>query len=219
MTNTLLGRFTFDETLSHRDGGQGEVYKGYDIDHDKHVAIKRIYLADALSKSSFKKEVEALSRLKHSNIIQIIDNTIVGDFGFLILPWHQQNLLEYLEDQSQWSFPWALDRVIRPLVDALAYMHELNQSHRDIPANNVMMDLKRPLFIDFASSTLSTQRDLDETVGPTFSRGYTPDEFGTVFQKDVYSFGVLALEAITRSRLQSRNQVVSAFLAERGWEL
>ena len=209
MTITLLGRFTFDAALSHRDGGQGEIFKGYDTDLDRHVAVKRIYLADALSKSSFKKEVEALARLKHSNIIKIIDNTIIDDFGFLILPWYEQNLLEYLEDQIQWSFQWALDRIIRPLVDALAYMHELNQSHRDITAKNIMMELKRPLFIDFASSTLSTHRDLDQTAGPTFSRGYTPDEFGTVFQKDVYSFGVLALEAITKSRLQSRVQVMS----------
>ncbi len=209
MTRTLLGRFTYEEANPDRDGGQGVIFKGYDQDQDKHVAIKRIFLGDLLSKSSFRKEVEALTRLKHDNIIKIIDSTIIEDFGYLILPWYRQNLLEYLEEQSEWSFQWALDRIIRPLIDALAYMHEQNQSHRDITAKNVMMELKRPLFIDFASSTLSSMRDLDQTVGPTFSRGYTPDEFGTVFQKDVYSFGVLALEAITKSRLLSRAQVVA----------
>jgi serine/threonine protein kinase len=80
MATTLLGRFTFDTTLSHRDGGQGEIFKGYDIDLDRHVAVKRIYLADALSKSSFKKEVEALARLKHDNIIKIIDIQIMSRF-------------------------------------------------------------------------------------------------------------------------------------------
>ena len=57
MTTTLLGRFTYEEAIPNRDGGQGVIFKGYDQDQAKHVAIKRIFLVDSLSKSSFRKEV------------------------------------------------------------------------------------------------------------------------------------------------------------------
>ncbi len=207
---TLLGRFTFNDDDIHRDGGQGDIFLGYDQDLDKQVAIKRILLSDALAKNSFRKEIEALTRLKHPNIVKIIDSVIIENIGYLILPWMRQNLLEYLEEQEKWSNEWALDRIIIPLADALSYMHERGQSHRDISGRNVMMELRKPILIDFASSAVIDQRDDDKTIGPTFSRGYTPDDFGTVFEKDVYSFGVLALEIYGRKRLQNRALIEKA---------
>lgn len=207
---TILGRFTFNDKEVHKDGGQGEVFLGHDLDLDKNVAVKRIYLNDLLARNSFRKEIEALGRLRHPNVVKIIDSTIIDHQGYLVLPWMRQNLLEYLEEQIEWSNAWALDRVIIPLADALSYMHERGQAHRDISGRNVMMELRKPIFIDFASSAIVDQREDDKTVGPAFSRGYTPDNFGTIFEKDVYSFGVLALEAYTRKRLQNRNQIEQA---------
>lgn len=206
----LLGRYVFNTDEIHRDGGQGAIYLGYDCDSDKQVAIKQFHLHDALAKNSFRKEVDALLRLKHPNIVKIIDSTLIENSGYLILPWMRQNLLEYLEEQTEWSNTWALDRILIPLIDALAYMHERGQSHRDISCRNVMMEIRRPVFIDFASSAEVNNRDEDKTTGPSYSRGYTPEEFGTVFEKDVYSFGVLALEVYLRRRLQTRQQIERA---------
>ena len=149
---TLLGRFTFHDDEIHRDGGQGLIFLGYDSDSDKQVAIKKFHLHDALAKNSFRKEVEALTRLKHPNIVKIIDSTVIDSEGYLIIPWMRQNLLEYLEEKSEWSNTWALDQVLIPLVDALSYMHERGQSHRDISGRNVMVEMKKPIFIDFGSS-------------------------------------------------------------------
>lgn len=209
----LLGRFIFHDDEIHRDGGQGAVFLGYDSDLDKQVAIKKIHLHDALAKNSFRKEVEALTRLKHPNIVKIIDSTVIESAGYLILPWMRQNLLEYLEEQTQWSNAWALDRILIPLVDALSYMHERGQSHRDISGRNVMIEMRKPIFIDFASSAEINKRDEDKTTGPSYTRGYTPEEFGTVFEKDVYSFGVLALEVYLRRRLPTRKEIESALEA------
>jgi len=207
---TLLGRFVFNDDEIHRDGGQGLIFLGYDSDSDKQVAIKKFHLHDALAKNSFRKEVEALTRLKHPSIVKIIDSTVIDSAGYLIIPWMRQNLLEYLDEQSEWSNTWALDRVLIPLVDALSYMHERGQSHRDISGRNVMIEMRKPIFIDFASSAEANNRAEDKTTGPSYTRGYTPDDFGTVFEKDIYSFGVLALEVYLRRRLQTRQQIESA---------
>ncbi|KAG5534332.1 hypothetical protein RHGRI_022457 [Rhododendron griersonianum] len=76
-------RFTFRE-LSHAtnnffeggklgQGGFGGVYKGVLSDTQKEIAVKRISEGSMQGKKEYKSEVKTISRLRHRNLVQLID--------------------------------------------------------------------------------------------------------------------------------------------------
>jgi len=81
-----LGRYRIEEQIGA--GGMGVVYRARDQRLDRDVALKVLppgTLADEGSRSRFRKEALALSRLSHPNIAVVHDFDTQDDTDFLVM--------------------------------------------------------------------------------------------------------------------------------------
>src|SRR5262245_20200606 len=135
---TSIGRFRILERIGA--GGMGEVYKAYDVQLERHVAIK-LLAPDAFSDPSAHarliREARTASQLNHTNICTIYD---AGESDG-----HTYIAMELVEGQSLHerlrNGPLAPDEVERyavQLTDALIHAHARGVVHRDLKSANVI---------------------------------------------------------------------------------
>ncbi|EEB06058.1 CAMK/CAMK1 protein kinase Srk1 [Schizosaccharomyces japonicus yFS275] len=150
------------------DGAFSIVYKAVNIKTGEKVAIKVIHKMlksedgtwkpSGVDPASILKEVQIMRRLKHPNIIQLLDFIQTEQHFFLILEladggelFHQIVRLTYFsEDLSR--------HVIKQVAEAIRYLHEeCGVVHRDIKPENLLFDR-----IDFVKSRVRRFRKGDD---------------------------------------------------------
>src|SRR4249920_220692 len=88
-----LGRYKIQGVLGK--GAMGLVYDGLDPTLDRRVAIKTIItrnLDESTAKQyamRFKREVRAVARLNHPNIVQVYDYGTEGDLAYIVMEYIQ----------------------------------------------------------------------------------------------------------------------------------
>lgn len=201
-------------------GGMTTVYRGRDIINDNLVAIKRfdrdIHLP-RIEREAFEREVEALKNLSHPNIVRILDSG-EDDEGklFVILELMDHDLLLEKEQGGRAFEGWDdfTEKVILPLLEALAYAHEKGIAHRDVKPANVLVALDGTIKLaDFGISklkrTLQPRITLSEFMSPPFS----PQEIDTgsyTYTRDVYSIGVLFIWGMSEVPLSDYSDIERA---------
>jgi len=140
-------RFVERSTLG--EGAMGAVVLAHDQDIGRNVAIKRVPpLTDKVQATRFSREVQALGKLEHPNIVPVYDVQRGEDKSFFLIMKHLEgesleeiiNHLsagnaEYLE---RFSFSIRL-RIAAVLIDAVGFAHERGFIHRDIKPANIMI--------------------------------------------------------------------------------
>jgi serine/threonine protein kinase len=126
------------------EGGMGTVYKARQVRLDKIVALKllpRDRTGDPLAVTRFEREMKAVGRLSHPNIVQAYDARDIEGTTVLVM--------EYVEgcDLSQLvrrvgPLPVAdACELVRQAALGLQYAHEHGMVHRDIKPSNLMLSL------------------------------------------------------------------------------
>jgi len=123
-------------------GGMGSVYTAQDERLGRRVAVKRIpadVATDLAKRQRFRREAATLARLSHPSIVQIFDliETDEGDWIVMELV-EGPTLAEVLDDG-----PLELSRVLaigRQVAEGLAEAHAQGVLHRDLKAENVILD-------------------------------------------------------------------------------
>ncbi len=196
----IAERYKLQEQIG--DGRMSSVYLATDRASDNsEVAVKILNSrhADEIKQELFRRETIALKRLRHSNIVSLLDsNWSEADGAFyLVLEYLPYSLDRYLKGESSSQFsqfdPY---RVMRELAEALAHAHSENVIHRDIKPSNILLDENaRPMLTDFGVSKLITQLTVGETLAGFWSSGYASPEqrAGTVTgtESDIYSLGAV----------------------------
>ena len=139
-----LGRYQIQGVLGK--GAMGLVYDGVDPNLDRRVAIKTI-LTSKLDKETarlyslrFGREVRAVARLNHRNIVQVYDFGTEGDLAYIVMEHIQgKELKDYFDGNERFELKKAFGLMIE-LLDALDFAHEAGIVHRDIKPGNVMID-------------------------------------------------------------------------------
>jgi serine/threonine-protein kinase len=124
----------------------GLVYDGADPRLDRRVAIKTI-LTSPLDEATarhysmrFKREVRAVARLNHPNIVQVYDFGTEGDLAYIVMEYIKgKELKDHFDAKEQLDLRTIL-RLMTELLDALEFAHEAGVIHRDIKPANVMLD-------------------------------------------------------------------------------
>lgn len=139
-----LGRYAIKGVLGK--GAMGLVYDGHDPNLDRRVAIKTILTKKLDSEAAkmvalrFEREVRAVARLNHRNIVQVYDFGTEGDLAFIVME-HIQG--RELQDQLEAGERFDLGTILRmmiELLDALDFAHEAGIIHRDVKPANIMID-------------------------------------------------------------------------------
>jgi len=139
-----LGRYQIKGVLGK--GAMGLVYDGLDPRLDRRVAIKTILtstLDEATAKHysmRFKREVRAVARLNHANIVQVYDFGTEGDLAYIVMEYIKgKELKDHFDAKERLDLRTTL-RLMTELLDALEFAHEAGVIHRDIKPANVMLD-------------------------------------------------------------------------------
>ncbi len=217
---TLLeGRFRLDRVVG--EGGFGIVYAGWHLALDAPIAIKCVRLEASAPDISiaFLDEAKVLSRLRHPNIVRVLDVGMLHATestplrGWLVMEWCEgTTLADYLEAGVALSRRevWQL---LAPVIDAVAAAHEAGIVHRDIKPSNIMLVREgkqlSPRLIDFGIAK-RFEADADPATSQkatqgrsSFTPAYAAPEQLTGLRTgpwtDVHALGLLIVEAMTGS--------------------
>ena len=170
-------------------------------------------------KRKFEQESDHLSRLRHKNIVMVVDAFRANSTSYYVM--------QYIDGQSLDSLIAAKGRlstdetvgITRQVGSALSCMHSMGMLHLDVKHANVMMaDEKTAILIDFGLSKQYDQNGQPEsstTVG-SGTPGYAPIEQanhrkGKDFpvQMDVYALGATMLKMLTGQRPPEASDILN----------
>lgn len=200
---TATNNFSNERKLG--EGGFGEVYKGYLIDLDMAVAVKKISRGSRQGKKEYVTEVKIISSLRHRNLVQLIGWCHDQGEFLLVYEFMPNGSLDthLFGKKNPLPLSWALRcKITLGLASALLYLHEEWEQcviHRDIKSSNIMLDSNFNVKLgDFGLARLMDHELGPQTTGLAGTLGYMAPEYVRTGraskESDVYSFGVVALE-------------------------
>lgn len=189
-------------------GGMGQVWKCYDTILKKEVALKVLLKsASDISKQRFQKEAKALARLKHKNIVEVLDFGITdsGDIYMVMEYVGGIDLKQHIENSGS----LAVDEVVQiasQILDGLRNAHKKGFVHRDIKPSNILLSddnqAERVKIVDFGTvkiiegdQRISNPRSIIGS--PMYISPEAVERKQIDPRSDIYSLGCLIYECLT----------------------
>ena len=189
-------------------GGMGRVYKAYDKQLDRMVAIKVVrqgMMGSEEALKRFKQELLLASKVSHKNILRIHDMGEVGDVKFISMAYVDgQDLHQVLREVTKLPFERALN-FARQLADALSAAHSEGVVHRDLKPQNILVGKGDQLFVSDFGLAKSFEDDggtgMTKTgaflgtpryMSPEQVEGDPADQ-----RSDIYAYGLILYEMVT----------------------
>jgi WD40 repeat protein/serine/threonine protein kinase len=175
-------------------GGMGVVYKARQLGLDRLVALKMILTglhAGPRDLERFRKEAEAVARLRHPNIIQIYDIGTSEDRPYFALEFVEgKSLAHLLQGTPQPFLPAA--RLVETLAQAIHYAHQRNIIHRDLKPANILLQ------VEDTPSYREELKELSPDDAFLLPASVTPKitDFGLAKRLDVHSTGTVTGEVV-----------------------
>ena len=198
-------RFRIEKLLGA--GGMGKVYKAFDKELSRMVALKTLQpdlVSDPTVIQRFKQELLLASRISHKNILRIHDlNDFEGTKYITMAFIEGKDLSQILKQEG----PLPLDRclkIIRQLCEALDAAHAEGVVHRDFKPHNVLVNKDDQVFVsDFglATSLESAQMGMTRSGAVVGTPRYmSPEQVEgkrVDSRTDIYSLGIVFYEMVT----------------------
>jgi serine/threonine-protein kinase len=201
-----LGKYRITAVLGQ--GAMGVVYKGFDPDIRRTVAIKTIrnleggaaeFGADAVDR--FRNEAQAAGRLSHPGIVGVFEYGEDGGVAFIAMEFVEgHSLAEYQVAKVRFEDDDVVSAMAQ-LLDALDHAHEQRVWHRDIkPANLIMTRSGRIKVSDFGIARIESA-GLTRTTALVGTPSYmAPEQFlgrAIDHRVDLYGAGVVLYQLLT----------------------
>src|SRR5476651_609157 len=216
---TMLRSYELLSVLGH--GGFGVTYLARDTTLDRRVAIKE-YLPIALAlrendstvvprstelaseftwgRERFLDEAKTLGKLSAPAIVHVYDFLEANGTAYMVMALAAGETLDNRISRGPLPPPM-VDRLLPPLLDGLAHVHEAGFLHRDIKPANILIDGEsRPTLIDFGASRAAIA---GRTAAMTaiFTPGYAAaEQFSSAKQgpwTDIYGLSATLYHAVT----------------------
>ena len=161
-----LGRYEIERVIG--SGGMGVVFKGFDTELNRPVAIK--VLAQHLSHSGaarrrFEREAKAAAAVVHEHVVAIHNVETEGDTPFLVMSYVAG---ESLQSRVERDGPLEVKKALRigsQIAAGLQAAHDQGVVHRDIKPGNILLEtgVERALVTDFGLAQTIDEASLTQT--------------------------------------------------------
>ncbi len=186
----------FPVDFAVRDGNQAAQPRSQDCTGDYQWGLDR-----------FLDEARTLARFNHPNIVRVYRFFRENNSGFMVLHYEDgKSFKAWLKSLGRAPRQHELDRVVPPLLDALALIHASDYLHRDIAPDNIIIRTDgSPVLIDFGSARSDIAQH-SRTVSALVKPGYSPyEQYATTGRQqgpwtDIYSLAATLYQAVTGKR-------------------
>jgi serine/threonine protein kinase/predicted ATPase len=198
-----FGRYRVADALGA--GGYGAVYKGFDDQLDRAVAIKVHRGRPRLPADQvelFLQEARRLAQLRHPGIVAVHDVGLQDGYLYIVSDYIEGiDLAGWLREHS--PSPYEAARMAAGVADALAHAHARLTVHRDVkPANIIITRDRMPVLVDFGLGLDEDSADGREKGVVSGTPMYMSPEqaAGTAHRidgrTDIYSLGTVLYEML-----------------------
>lgn len=185
-------------------GSFAKVYKGFDVETDKIIAVKIVDLTDFTEKikTRSKREITLLQTINHKNIIKLYNFLDKGNKWFIILEYCKGGDLAHLIKIRKCFSEDVCKEYIKQLSDGLKYLRDINIMHRDLKPQNILLDgeFKTIKIIDFNFSTILEHDDMAKTLcgSPLYMAPELLDRDceSYTWKTDLWSVGIILYEML-----------------------
>ncbi|WJZ91055.1 hypothetical protein VitviT2T_010164 [Vitis vinifera] len=208
LVSVMAATNNFSDENKIGKGGFGPVYKGK-LSTGQEIAVKRLSRDSEQGSAQFYNE-RLIAKQQHRNLVRLLGYCIEGEEKMLIYEFMPNRSLEdvLFAPAGRKGLDWNTRcNIIEGIAQGLDYLHKhsrLNMVHRDLKASNILLDHDmNPKISDFGTARIfepnASEVKTNNIVG---TPGFMPPEYamwGVYSRKtDVYSFGVLLLEIVSR---------------------
>ncbi|HEX2869106.1 MAG TPA: protein kinase [Ignavibacteriales bacterium] len=200
----LAQKFKIVYQLGH--GGMSVLYRAEELQSGREVALKilPLHLSDEKEYvGRFHREAQALSGLKHPNIIRIYEEGAHNGVHYMSMEFLDgRDLHKLLAARGPISVEETVS-IIAPIAHALDYAHKNSLVHRDVKSSNIYITKEgRPVLTDFGIAHLNTNENQLTVTGtvigtPEFMSPEQAEGRPIDGRTDIYSLGVVMYNALT----------------------
>ena len=200
-TGSVVGKYELRQVIGH--GAMGVVYRAYDPELKREVAIKRVKSSflSPQELARFRREAELAASLQHPNVVRVLDYGETHESPFLVMELMERSLADRLKSLGP-------DRLLswkeaaQIVHDAALGMQDAHQHaliHRDLKPANILLDREnRPHVADFG---LARQLDESMTTGIAGTFAYMAPEQARgekvlTTAVDIHSLGAILFELL-----------------------
>ncbi len=211
LANGQLDRYQLRERLG--SGGMARVYKAWDTNLERLVAIKILHehLADDPTfKERFEREAKFIASFNHPNIVQLYDFNVSQREGFplyyMVMSYIPgQTLADHLDKLADKGERLPRERVlalVTNITEALSYAHARGMVHRDVKPGNILLNENGDAILtDFGIARMIQSNRLTQDGVSTGTPIYMSPEQANGkpgdTRTDLYSLGIIVFEMLT----------------------
>ncbi len=205
LKEALAARYTIQREIGR--GGMATVYLAQDVRHGRPVALKLLHreLGESIGVERFLREIQTVARLHHPHIIPLYDSGEAAGLLYYVMPFVEGESVRQRIARAGALIPDDAVRLVREVADALEYAHGVGLVHRDIKPDNIMLDERHALVMDFGIARAFADDASQQLTGTGLLIGtpayMSPEqvtgESGIDGRSDIYSLGCVLFEMLS----------------------
>ncbi len=188
------------------EGGMGVVYKAYDLNLERYVAIKAIHAALTSNEeliNRFKQEARLQSRLVHPNIVSLYNLFSENNIYYMVMEYVDGETLSQRIKRVGLLPPHQCIPMFIKILKAVEFAHNNGVVHRDIKPSNILITKTNEIKVmDFGIAKLVGEKGMTKTGTKMGTISYmSPEQIlgekDIDGRSDIFSLGITFFEMLT----------------------